>query len=191
MAHKVRDLFVEWDVAKEVANLRKHGLGFESAATALDDPLALTHHDAEHSGAEERWITLGNTTEGAMVVLVHTCDETEAHVTRVRIISARRPTRDERWQYESGEFRIREPSMKDEYDFSNAVRGKFYRKGTVFVSTLRVDPGVYGRVSELAWRRGRSVSDVLSEMLDRETEGASDPARAGNRRTSAAQKTGP
>ncbi len=49
----------EWDPAKASANLNKHGLDFEQAATVFLDPLAATIPDEEHSEKEVRWITLG------------------------------------------------------------------------------------------------------------------------------------
>jgi uncharacterized protein len=47
----------EWDPAKASANINKHGLDFERAATVFLDPLAVTIPDEEHSGNEVRWIT--------------------------------------------------------------------------------------------------------------------------------------
>ena len=47
----------EWDARKAAANLRKHGVPFEEAATALRDDLAITGRDPDHSGGEARYIT--------------------------------------------------------------------------------------------------------------------------------------
>lgn len=92
-------LDVAWDPAKAVSNLAKHGVSFDQAATVLLDPLALTVFDAEHSQAEERWFTLGTTSEGKLLAVSHTYQASPLKV-KVRIISAREATRRELQQYE-------------------------------------------------------------------------------------------
>ena len=87
----------EWHAAKAKANLQKHGVSFEDAATVFHDPLALTFPDPGHSGEEEREITIGNSA-GHRVVFVSHCQRGN----RVRIIGAREATRKERRQYEEG-----------------------------------------------------------------------------------------
>jgi uncharacterized protein len=161
---------VEWSAAKELANFRKHGVRFASAMTVLQDPLALSRHDDSHDSAEERWSTLGMTTEGALLLAVHTFRELSGHDAHVRIISARRPTKDERWQYESGSFRIQDAVMKDEYDFSDAERGKFFREGAVFSISLELNVSLFSRLSDLATMRRISVSQLIEQMLTREQE---------------------
>ncbi len=49
----------DWDLGKDERNQRKHGVRFSLAASVLSDPLALTRYDDEHSGSEDRWVTLG------------------------------------------------------------------------------------------------------------------------------------
>jgi hypothetical protein len=87
----------EWHAAKAKANLQKHGVSFDDAATVFLDPLALTFPDPYHSGGEEREITIGHTA-GHRAVFVSHCQREN----RLRIISARRATRRERSQYEEG-----------------------------------------------------------------------------------------
>ena len=65
------------------------------------DPLALTVFDAEHSEAEERWFTLGQTSDGRLLAVAHTYQMLETNITRVRMVSAREATRLERQQYEN------------------------------------------------------------------------------------------
>ena len=90
----------EWDPGKARENRQKHGVSFEQAAELFADPLALTLIDADHStSAETRWVTLGGTTSGQLLVIVHTFAE-EGDVASVRIISARNATRRERDSYE-------------------------------------------------------------------------------------------
>jgi len=61
-----------WDPAKAASNLGKHGVSFAQAATVLLDALALTVFDAGHSEFEERWFTLGLTSEGRLLAVSHT-----------------------------------------------------------------------------------------------------------------------
>ena len=92
----------EWDEAKAEANLRKHGVEFEAAMGVFLDPLAMTRFDDEHHEDEERWVTLGQSEGGALLVVVHTFTPTTPDTALVRLISARHATRRERMQYEKG-----------------------------------------------------------------------------------------
>lgn len=85
----------EWDLRKDVSNRRKHGVGFREAATVFGDPLATTFPDSDHSAFEERFLTIGESASGRMLVVAHS-ESGE----KIRIISARRVTRREREFYE-------------------------------------------------------------------------------------------
>jgi uncharacterized DUF497 family protein len=85
----------EWDPVKAKANLRKHGVSFEEAATVFRDPLALTFADPDHWRGEEREITIGRSARQLIVFVSHCLRRN-----RVRIISARKATKGERKQYE-------------------------------------------------------------------------------------------
>ena len=89
-----------WDPVKAASNLAKHGVTFAQGATVFADALALTVFDAEHSEFEERWFTLGMASDGKLLAVSHTHTATGAASARVRIISAREATRNERRQYE-------------------------------------------------------------------------------------------
>jgi len=90
----------EWDPLKAVANLRKHGVTFERAATVFQDPEALSLHDRAHSDPDEdRWITLGMDAHGRVLVISHTWREAGDGAARCRIISARKATKTEVRQY--------------------------------------------------------------------------------------------
>lgn len=90
----------EWDPAKARRNLTKHGITFERAATVFLDPQALSLLDEEHSQDEKRWITLGLDRSGALLVVCHTYREETKTSARIRLISARKATRNEIKQYE-------------------------------------------------------------------------------------------
>ena len=85
-----------WDPAKAKANLRKHGVHFSDAETALFDPLALTIEEQDANG-EQRFVTLGSDALGRVLVVVYMYRD-EA----IRLISARRATSSERKHYEKG-----------------------------------------------------------------------------------------
>ncbi len=84
----------EWDSGKAAGNLQKHRVSFTEAATVFLDPLALTYLDPDHSEGEQRYITIGESTGGRVILVAH-LDQGD----RVRIISARRATRKERYEY--------------------------------------------------------------------------------------------
>ena len=92
----------EWDPAKAKANARKHEVSFERAATVFRDPHLLSIPDDEHSESEERWITLGLDESGILLVLVHTFSKILTDSARIRIISARKATKNETKSYEEG-----------------------------------------------------------------------------------------
>jgi uncharacterized DUF497 family protein len=93
---------VTWDALKAEANIEKHGVTFAEAATVLLDPLALTVFDEEHSQEEDRWFTLGASSDGRLLAVAHTFEEqSDSAPATARIISARPATRREREQYES------------------------------------------------------------------------------------------
>jgi uncharacterized DUF497 family protein len=89
----------DWDPAKAASNAAKHGVTFEQAMTVFRDPLARSILDRDHGGNEERWITLGETTTGNLLVVVHTWAEIAVDRIAVRIISARQPTPTEARQF--------------------------------------------------------------------------------------------
>ena len=89
----------EWDPDKAKVNIHKHGVSFEQAAWIFLDPLHIVIFDSEHSGVEERWVTLGKTNDGVLLVVVHTFKEHEDSAT-IRVISARKATVREQRQYE-------------------------------------------------------------------------------------------
>jgi hypothetical protein len=85
----------EWNPRKDVTNQHKHGVGFREAATVFGDPLATTFPDPDHSVSEQRFLTIGASASGHLLVVAHTEGERT-----VRIISARPVTRSERRFYE-------------------------------------------------------------------------------------------
>lgn len=88
-----------WDPEKAASNAKKHGVGFEAAMSVFRDPLARSILDRDSNPGEERWITLGETATGNLLVVVHTWAEIDADRIVVRLISARQPTASEARHY--------------------------------------------------------------------------------------------
>jgi uncharacterized DUF497 family protein len=76
-------------------NLLRHGVSFQEAATVFGDRLAATTYDPDHSVTEQRFVTVGMSSSGRVLIIAHT-DRGEV----VRMISARKTTQRERKDYE-------------------------------------------------------------------------------------------
>ncbi len=92
------ELQFEWDPNKAARNIEKHQVSFDEAATVFDDPMFITVIDEEHSIDEERYITIGWSKYGRLLLVAHTEREE-----RIRIISARKATRKEEQFYAEAE----------------------------------------------------------------------------------------
>ena len=88
-------LVFEWDPRKARANLRKHGVTFDEACSAFEDILSVTIPDPLHSREEGRFVLIGHSHRGRLLVVVHT-----DRGNRIRIISARPATKKERGYHE-------------------------------------------------------------------------------------------
>ncbi len=87
----------EWDENKAAINLSKHGLSFEEARTVFDDPLYVDLYDPDHSDEEDRYIIVGESQQGNLLIVSYT-----ERADFIRLISARKVTRVEREVYEEG-----------------------------------------------------------------------------------------
>lgn len=87
----------EWDEAKAASNFEKHGVSFREVNSVFRDTLSRTFPDPFHSLEEERYITIGESAQATLLVIAHT-DRGE----KIRIISAREATDQERRFYEQG-----------------------------------------------------------------------------------------
>ena len=94
-ADRVGMMQFEWDESKDRDNQRKHGVDFEDAKAAFLDGFGRLIPDPDHSAGEERFILLGMSAHGLLVV----CHSEPTRDT-IRIISARRASPHERRQYE-------------------------------------------------------------------------------------------
>ena len=87
----------EWDEVKAKGNFKKHKVSFEEGKTIFNDPFLFTFPDNEHSIDEERFINIGLSANGRVLVLTHT-----ERQDKIRIISCRKATAHERRFYEEG-----------------------------------------------------------------------------------------
>jgi uncharacterized protein len=87
----------EWNPEKAVINRRKHSISFQEATTVFDDSLSVTFPDPDHSIGESRYVIIGMSALGQLLVVSHT-----DRGNRTRIISARKASRQEKRFYEEG-----------------------------------------------------------------------------------------
>ena len=94
----MNNLHFVWDDQKAAANYRKHGISFEEAQSVFADEYARLRYDPDHSQDEDRFILLGMSRALRILVVCHCHRKDKA---AIRIISARKATRNERRQYEA------------------------------------------------------------------------------------------
>lgn len=88
----------EWNFNKAIDNEKKHGISFLEAGLVFSDLSLLSKLDEKHSDKEERWISLGKSPMGNIIVVVHSYRESEQEEV-TRLISARKATKKEEKQY--------------------------------------------------------------------------------------------
>lgn len=93
-------LSFEWDPSKAKKNIKIHGVLFDEVSTSFKDTLSLTIYDPLHSDEEDRFILMGNSYKNHLLVVVHTEKDD-----KIRIISARKATKNEKKQYEKNSRR--------------------------------------------------------------------------------------
>jgi uncharacterized DUF497 family protein len=176
-----------WDDEKGEINQRGHGVAFDAAIAAFNDPLSQTFHDLMHSEIEDRWMTVGHDNGGALLVVIYAREEHEAGGLNVRIISARKATKSERFRYETGKYFVREmdsvlegSTMKSvksyadmdelppDFDFSKGEVGKFYHENAVIHFPVYLDPEVLKFFSKRAHEQYLSIEALFNQILKRE-----------------------
>jgi len=85
----------EWDPEKARRNYKKHGVAFDEAVTVFYDPLSATFNDPDHSANEQRFITIGFSSQNRLLVVAYS-----ERRKSTRIISARAATAHERKKHE-------------------------------------------------------------------------------------------
>ena len=89
----------EWDPIKARDNLEKRDVAFDEAATVFRDSKALSIFDPDHSETGDRWITMGISEKGRLLIVIHTFQEESEDAVTIRIISSRKATKQETKTY--------------------------------------------------------------------------------------------
>lgn len=118
----------EWDKRKADSNLRAHGVSFHEATTVFADPLSITISDPDHSMAEMRFVDIGLSYRGRLLVVSYA-----ERADRIRVISARLAMNEDNMKKRVKTKARVSNRMRPEYDFSKGVRAKHaarYASGT-------------------------------------------------------------
>jgi len=89
----------EWNPSKAISNKKKHNVSFEEAQSVFYDDFAVQFYDEENSETEDRFLMLGLSNESKLLLVCH-CEKEEGNI--IRIISARKATKNESKLYEGG-----------------------------------------------------------------------------------------
>jgi len=89
----------EWNTAKAVTNIKKHGVSFDEAKSVFFDEFAVQFFDQENSTNEDRFLMLGMSNETNLLLVCH-CERDDGNI--IRVISARKATKNESRNYQRG-----------------------------------------------------------------------------------------
>jgi uncharacterized DUF497 family protein len=95
------EIIFDWDEEKAKKNKSKHKISFHEAATIFADPLIATMFDPDHSDEEDRFISIGRSLQGRLLVVSYT--ERDGIT---RLISCRKAEPVERRKYEKSDDEI-------------------------------------------------------------------------------------
>ena len=142
----------EWDPIKAQVNLARHEVSLEEATTAFGDPLSLTITDPAHSSEEMRFVLLGESFRGRLMVVVH------RSVQRGYELSALD------WQPEESEPPMKkmtdDSEMKEEYDFGDGLRGKYAAQFVEETNVVVLDSDIAAE-----FKTSKAVNDALRAQL--------------------------
>jgi|SRR5687767_12137619 len=159
-------LLFEWDEEKAQLNVTKHGVSFEEAATVLGDPLSLTIEDPIHSVTEERFLTLGQSSQGRLLVVAHTERGSISGLSapdRQRVVKGIHMKKN----HSNGPDNETRNEMQAEYDFSKGIRGRYAARYAQGTNLVLLDPDVSQSFPDSA-----SVNEALRTLIKR-TPGSS------------------
>ena len=89
----------EWDYRKAKSNQNKHGVSFEEASTVFRDLRAISIYDNEHSEKQDRWITIGISNKGRLIIVFHTFQKENKNNFIIRMYSSQKASKKEIEQY--------------------------------------------------------------------------------------------
>ena len=150
----------DWDPDKAKSNLRKHGISFQEAMTIFGDELSASVYDWKHSDAEDRYLTMGTSVEGNLLIVAHTY---RGQI--IRIVSAKKsPGANERiMKMEISDQEPHDDDLEPEYDFRSmgkVERGKFAKQYHERLRVIRLAEDVAPAFADEA-----AVNDALRKYL--------------------------
>ena len=89
----------EWNAVKAATNIKKHGISFDEAKSVFFDEFAVQFFDQENSETEDRFLMLGMSNESNLLLVCH-CEREDGNT--IRVISARKATKNESKNYQRG-----------------------------------------------------------------------------------------
>ena len=125
----------EWDSRKARQNLRKHGIIFDEATTVFADILSVTIPDPDHSEDDERWVTMGLSNRHRLLVVVHLKKRKRSG----SLVSEQQSA------LSGGNMKKgtrRNDKIRNHYDFTGGVRGKYSHRYAEGTNVVVLDPDV-------------------------------------------------
>jgi uncharacterized protein len=152
----------EWDDAKADSNELKHGVSFTEAMTVFSDPLSLTGHDPEHSIDEDRYLTMGMSAEGRLLIVSHT---DRGEIIRIAVLAkqAVASERTTKMAVSPDNAESAGDELRPEYDFrklQGVVRGKYAARYRERLRLVRLAEDVAEAFQDEA-----AVNEALREYL--------------------------
>jgi uncharacterized DUF497 family protein len=150
----------EWDPAKAAQNLRRHRVTFNEAATVFGDFLGTTATDPDHSMMERRYITVGTSSRGRLLIVSH------AHSGVSAFESSRRERSPEEKEKPMNQGKSKVGGdLRPEYDLSellkNGVRGKYAKRYHADSNIVLLEPEI-----RRAFRSEKAVNDALRLVIE-------------------------
>jgi uncharacterized DUF497 family protein len=155
----------EWDSEKDKTNRQKHKVTFLEACYIFADKYMLTFYDEEHSDDEDRWITIGQSVNSKILVVIHNIEKLKVKNPSGLFQRGRQQSM-KRNSISKGEVDI----MKKEYDFSKAEQGKFYRPLEKLEIPVYLDKEVKDFFSKTASKKKIRLDKIVNTILRKEME---------------------
>lgn len=131
-------MIFEWDSKKAEINLKKHGVSFLEAADVFADPLSATYDDPDHSLDEQRFITVGSSRAGRLLIVAHTDRDKSVSARETR----RRGSEENMKKKNNPEI---DDDLRPEYDLSKLegeARGKYAQRCKEGTNLVLLSPDV-------------------------------------------------
>lgn len=148
------DIVFEWDADKAISNLKKHQVSFEEAQSVFQDPNALLIADPDHSIEEDRFILLGISKETKILVVCHCI------VAMMKLYGLFQQEK----QQSPNQNNMKGVYMRDEYDFSNAIKNPYVAKNKQQI-TIRLDQQIIDYFKNMSEETGMPYQNIINYYL--------------------------